>query len=315
MGFFRETVNRILLPTEFILSKYTSTKNGHPPMYIVGAPRSGSTLLMQVMVQYYRLGYISNLSRNFYRVPILGSYLDRFFLADKKVSKFHSNYGNTTGLSEPNEAADYWYSWFVDRHDVHRSVQEITHDSLRTLGKQSRSMSAAQKLPFVHKNLYNSIRIKPLTLADPESLFVVINRDMLKIAASIYMARLKQNPDVNSGWSVPPRNFDDVSGMKLEVQAVHQVYFIYQQILNDLKKYAGNRFIIIRYEDLCHNPGATMRTLGEWVTQHGLQLKPRGIALPQLKVSSSYNIDPQILKQMQIVLHDLNKREGELFGE
>ncbi len=314
MGLFREILNGILLPSEYLLTKYLTKKQSYPPIYIVGSPRSGSTLLMQVMVQYFKLGYISNLSCNFYRVPIVGSYLDRLISREQKVSNFNSNYGVTKGLSEPSEAADYWYSWFINRQDVNQSAREISKERLSGLYRQSRAMSAAQKMSYVHKNLYNSIRIKALATADPESLFIVISRDILITAYSIYTARLKQNPDVNSWWSVPPKNVKDLLGTDLQVQAVNQVYYIYKQILAEVEKYCKNRYYLIRYEELCQNPGDTMIKFKDWAAERGLHLNQRGIVLPQLNISTGQKMDPVMVRVMEQTLHELKLKEGDPLG-
>jgi len=42
-------------------------QNFYPPIFIVGAPRSGSTLLYQLLAYYYNFSYFTNYSSLFYR--------------------------------------------------------------------------------------------------------------------------------------------------------------------------------------------------------------------------------------------------------
>ena len=46
-------------------------KNINPPIFIIGAPRSGSTLLYQVLINNFKLSYIPNISSIFYKYSYL----------------------------------------------------------------------------------------------------------------------------------------------------------------------------------------------------------------------------------------------------
>ncbi|MFW5879616.1 MAG: sulfotransferase, partial [bacterium] len=53
-----------------------------PVIFIVGLPRSGTTPLAQMMVQRFRLGYVTNLIAKFWNSPELGIALTKELSSD-----------------------------------------------------------------------------------------------------------------------------------------------------------------------------------------------------------------------------------------
>ena len=51
--------------------KFSIKQADYPPIFIIGAPRSGSTLLLQAIIEVFDLGYISNCHCNWYGAPAL----------------------------------------------------------------------------------------------------------------------------------------------------------------------------------------------------------------------------------------------------
>src|SRR5580692_3262293 len=83
----------------------------HAPIFIVGAPRSGSTLLYQLMTSCFHFGYISNLHCTLYGAPQL---VERFMRNSDfhPDSNFRSDTGQTEGMAGPCECNAYWYLFF-----------------------------------------------------------------------------------------------------------------------------------------------------------------------------------------------------------
>src|SRR5688572_20935868 len=82
------------------------------PVFIVGPPRSGSTLLYDALAESMQFSYFSNLTAEFYAVPVIGAYLSRA-LPDRRQSRSHEiSYGHVPGLKSPSECGKFWYRWF-----------------------------------------------------------------------------------------------------------------------------------------------------------------------------------------------------------
>ena len=109
-------INSILEAAEdTILIHYRMPK--YPVIFVVGAPRCGSTLVMQWLARTGKFAYPSNLLSRFYGAPYIGAKIQKLitdpeydfnnelFDFDNEIS-FESNLGKTKGALEPNE---FWY--------------------------------------------------------------------------------------------------------------------------------------------------------------------------------------------------------------
>src|SRR5690625_5302003 len=66
----------------------------HVPIFIIGAPRSGSTLLFQALTDAFDVGYLTNRHCQYFGSPRLCEQLFRP-LKNKRNSSFSSHHGST----------------------------------------------------------------------------------------------------------------------------------------------------------------------------------------------------------------------------
>ena len=71
-------------------AEVTEQPEHFPTLHVVGPPRSGTTLLMQLLAAHLEVGYINNLIASFWRVPLYGIRLS------KKVNR--RNFGSAFNL-------------------------------------------------------------------------------------------------------------------------------------------------------------------------------------------------------------------------
>ena len=81
----------------------------HTPILILGAPRSGSTLLYQSMVERFDVAYISNRHCRWHGAPSL---VERRFGGARHVATYASRHGAEAGATAPSECGGYWYRFF-----------------------------------------------------------------------------------------------------------------------------------------------------------------------------------------------------------
>jgi len=74
----------------------------YPPVFIIGAPRCGSTLLYKVLTECFKFFYFSNLTARFYKTPICGSLLQNMLGVRARTGEYNFNYGQVEGLGSPN---------------------------------------------------------------------------------------------------------------------------------------------------------------------------------------------------------------------
>ncbi len=307
MGVFRQITNTILQPVEHLLTQRLRKKEEFPPIFIVGSPRSGSTLLSQALVQYYQLGYISNFSRNFYRSLITGSWIQQHLLKpNHDTAKFRSNYGQTDGLLGANEAADFWYQWFPRGLDVYVESGQIPPHKISQMKRVIKTLSQFYGCPVLFKNLYNSMRIHPLLEAFPHAIILVCERDHLDTGQSLFIGRKASGKNMQEWWSVPPRQYSEISDLCPEEQVILQSHYILEQINSDLEQYNSASVYRFKYEEFCKSPIQQLDNFGEWCKNRGLILN-RQFSIPASfstqsgqKVSDeSYNKMKSMLKELQ----------------
>ena len=86
-----------------------------PVIYIIGAPRSGTTLVYQLICKCFSVGYINNLAARFWLRPSIGVHLTKSLFNEdlgRKHITFQSELGRTNGAANPHEFGYFWSHWF-----------------------------------------------------------------------------------------------------------------------------------------------------------------------------------------------------------
>ncbi|MBD3267070.1 hypothetical protein GF373_10415 [bacterium] len=260
-------LSHTLSPLERIIAKKWGEEGirGYPPVFIVGAPRSGTTLLYQVLSEKYHFSFLSNFVSHLYGAPILATYFARHLGIKKDVERFQSSYGQTTGLGSPSECGRFWYRCFPKGRRVYVGNDEIPRKNLQRLREAIGGIAYVIKAPGLYKNTFNSMRIAPLIQSIPEASFIVCKRDPLQNALSILRARIQIHNDPTCWWSLPPREFDQILSSPYSQQVVEQVYYIYNQIEIDKNVFGKERFLDIQYEDFCHDVSASLEKIASFL--------------------------------------------------
>ncbi len=232
------------------LGKKYSGLNDQAPVFIVGAPRTGSTVLFQLLSCYTRVTYISNLMAMFPRYMAIIHRLTKYRIDNNKEVK-ESNYGIISGLHAPNEASkifDFWINMNSSaqaKSSVKTTVYRITRQS---------------NCPLLVKSMGVSVKLSALKEYFPNAKIVFIKRNALYTAQSILKARLDINGDANAWWSIKPLGYESVLSMPPPYQVLWQVQNINQQIERALRE-TKLTHVAIDYQQLCINPLATVATI------------------------------------------------------
>jgi len=242
------------------------------PIFVVGAPRSGSTLLYQLLVVRFDVAYLSNLHCRFFGAP---AFVER--AVGKRLrppGDFSSRFGSTRGLAAPSECGPYWYRFFR-KFPQHVSLAEADPGRLQRLRESVRAFAKAADRPLVFKNLVNSVRLAPLAAALPEALFVVVRRDEADTAASILAGRRTVHADESEWWSVEPPQIERLRTLPPREQVLEQVRAI-ESLVDETKEEIGrDRFLDVRYEDACADTHRALGSIAEFAERHGVGLRIR----------------------------------------
>ena len=109
---------RKLLKSNFIKKHFEIPLiNKHPdssfvPIFIVGAPRSGTTLVYQALANQIDFSFFTNWVNIFPSSPVFASIKLSGKLGNSDLNYFKSNYGLINGINSPSEAGFIFREWF-----------------------------------------------------------------------------------------------------------------------------------------------------------------------------------------------------------
>ena len=276
-----------------------------PPIFIIGPPRSGSTLLFQVMVNAFNFGYTSNAHAKWYGGM---SYYERFRSKKSQgASDYTSQHGRTKGKHSPHESWQYWYQFFrktpmfVGNSDIAPSLP----------GKLRRSLlriTRASEMPFLFKNLPCAMRLAPLTNVVPEALYIVTQRDYLATAHSILAGRKKANGNYDDWWSVEPKEIDELRKLPAEEQVVKQIYSIYHEIDSHREKIGPDKILDISYEVLCEDTHGTIERIQSFLESNSINTKAGYSEVPfRFDINKKVKIDADLYTRLETYVQMTSK--------
>lgn len=240
-----------------------------PVMFVVGLPRSGSSLLYQTLVDTGEFGYISNFSSRFWGDPYVGLMMEKILqIRDTEKSlSYQSEFGKTNdGLFSPHEFMYFWDKWFARGQEV----QEVPSNLLKEIdiAKFRKEVAKIENIfskPLIFKSqFWLSLQIKFLHKAFPNSLILYIDRNPLYIAQSIAMARKQIHNDLDTWWSLKPKEFRTLKDMKWSDQIMGQVYFTKKRINELLEDIPDDMIIRTSYYELCDTPDILINKINNY---------------------------------------------------
>jgi Sulfotransferase family len=277
----------IMAPHERTLMKDTIQPN--PPVFIIGAPRSGTSLLYELMITRFRFAYMSNAAHRFFRTPLSATRLFQRQIDDWR-GDFVSTYGHIEGWGAPNEGGWIWHRWLPDGDWT--DGNQYPEDQIEELRQLTAGFARLTGAPFLNKNVMHSNRIRLMAKIWPEALFIEVRREVLDNARSILRAeRAAGGPDMASDgwWSVRPRLAADYAGKADTVRAVAQVVGVARDIERDISAIGADRLLRVEYADMCSTPGAALAQVSDFLGGAGCKVAKR------LEVPDTFAVRPSRL--------------------
>ncbi|MFN2244090.1 MAG: sulfotransferase [Anaerolineae bacterium] len=242
------------------------------PIFLIGAPRTGSTLLLQLLVRQVRVAYISNAmaAAPRFMVPIC-------CFSQRACMGFNGNvrnseFGFVPGLWAPNEAGQVMRDWFGE------SADDTETPKVRAMFA---AIADAAQAPLVLKNQSNTLRLARIRRTFPAARLLLLRRDLRWTAQSLLLARRRLVGDERQWWSVAPPGFANISHREPLYQVLWQADRL-EQIALDACLAAPQRAAVVDYEDLCAHPGQTLLGLGQ-----RFELATTGAPPPTLSASTA----------------------------
>lgn len=213
----------------------------HPFYFVVGPPRSGTTLLTQLLAYVFDLGYVTNIAARFWDAPTTGMMLSRCILGDRPVPSFRSRYASTDTAGDIHEFGRFWrrhfgwesaadadcVRWFFETRNGAHLLEELA------------GMSHVWGRPSVMKGIYPAYAADDGLgwFASDKAHFINIERDTLDTCISILDAR-RANGDEREwfGWHLPKGVRGDVEMLDPYAQIARQVCWFkdYYRCISDI---------------------------------------------------------------------------------
>ena len=158
------------------ISRLPSDENKFPTIFIFGLPRSGTTLLYQLLAQCLDVGYVNNLIAKFWLAPVIGVELSKAVLGERRHSSYSSNLGQTTEAHGPHEFAYFWRHWLkvYGLDDVLTFNDPKSNIDWKGLVRTVRGMQSAFGKGMVFKTMYAANHLTRFSENFSQSIFIYI---------------------------------------------------------------------------------------------------------------------------------------------
>jgi hypothetical protein len=255
--------NRLLQPLDSLAARWYSSHE-RPVVFIVGAPRSGTTLAYQLAVRHLPLAYVDNVTARFWMAPTLGALLPlgRWSATDRSSIALDSVLGSSPGLRGPHEFSYFWQHWLGEHPTDELTPDELERADWAGIDRKLRAIAGVFRAPLVVKSI-NFVDYHVGWLADrqPRYRFAWMDREPLYAVQSILESRRLRYGSESTWWSVRPRDVElwrDASPME---QVCHQVSHVRRALEAAFESLPETRRLVLRYADLVADPRSGLERL------------------------------------------------------
>jgi len=233
----------------------------YKPIFIVGAPRSGTTILYDMMACHKDLAWFSQVD---FREMLTEEFMEFVYLRRRifemrrwPFSRDGFEVRVTTSYETPHEVGLLWNKWIPHSWIGKDEVSESAYEGLRAA--ISNLLIKKGKKRFLNKDPAHSIRIEYLNEVFPCSIFVNIIRDGRPVVTSMTRgSRRFNNP--NGYFGLPLKNHNQMDFDLLERHARQwiEVNDGIQRAKDNLEK---NQYYEIKYENFIEHPKENMKNI------------------------------------------------------
>jgi hypothetical protein len=286
----------------------------YSPTFIVGPPRSGSTLTMQLITWSIPTSYFSNMMTAAWRtlgypLPFTIAKIGKWLRVLQKSPIYQSHEGNIKGPSHSTEGTYVWEYWFGTKRAPYEP-NDLSADQIKQIYQAVAATERTFNLPFVNKTINLSLRIRALAKIFPSALFLQIMRNPIDIAQSIYKIR-SGKPDFGY-FGARPKECKTESGKNLIEQVCEQVYYIEKSIAFERAAVGESRFKTVFYKNICENPLGELQKIADHMCAHGAPAEVTRSVPAFFKYSTGRKIGEKEYHTMCNLLAELYSKDANL---
>jgi hypothetical protein len=245
-----QLANRTVAPLDRL-----AAARGEPaaPVFVVGLPRSGTTLAYELLVQAFDVAYLTRIYSYSYGLPNLTTRLVSR-LTRHPAARYESRYGRIPGRFAPAEGAVLWKRWLPELAELghYHPPERLAPGAPEEAGSMVASMTTIAGRPFVFKNVYATLSLPALGRLLPRARFIVVQRDIRAVLASIFKGR--QESSGSAWWSIRPPFAAEMERSVVLEQVAFQACRSQQLLDRALRSLPNDRVLAVDYADLCRSP-------------------------------------------------------------
>lgn len=247
-----------------------SSEESYPNIFILGLPRSGTTLLSQLLFNCLNFYCTNNLMARFWEVPLTGAFLSKLIIGQRKGTSYKSFYGKTDDICEPHEFSWFWHNLLkIKNIKEYNPIVAETEINWPEMKKIFYNLNHILDGPIVYKPLeLSAYHLKKFNKEFKNILFIYIERDLKDVMYSLAKSRKDYFNDYNMWWGSYPLEYNLIKDKPFEEQIVYQVLYLDKMYREKLPELDIRRLLIIRYEDMCNNPEGMLSTITDRMKIH-----------------------------------------------
>ena len=255
-----------------------------PSVQVVGVPRSGTTMLTQLLAAHLDVACMNNLVAAFWAAPCVGLRLARKLLPANPRSDYRSRYGRTVTIGEPHEFGYFWARLLGSREM--REPESPAHDDIdwERVRLVLTNMADAAGRPLLFKSFQLAFYAAEVQQVLPRTCFVHVRRTPLDTALSILKMRREYSGDERHWTSLKPREYSWLADEPVPVQVAGQALFGDRSLRRALARARAGTVLELDYADVCASPRAAVSSVAEML--HHLDVPVARIGEPPKALTS-----------------------------
>jgi hypothetical protein len=275
---FLEKLNAILEPHAD--ADLLDLEERFPTLHVVGVPRSGTTLLYQVVASGLEIGYVNNLVAATWRAPVYGIRLSRKLELDRLESSFESSFGRTSHAQEPHEFGYFWntqlrYPDLCERPPEHEDTIDWDH-----LRRVLLNMAHASGCPMAFKPMLLTWHLERMLKEMPRTCYVWIRRDQKQAALSLLGMRHSLFGRYDRWASLRPGGPDWLGDEPPWRQVAAQVIVLDRLLERTYERLGDEHMLVLGLDELCASPERTLERIRELLRSKGFAPALRECVFP-----------------------------------
>jgi LPS sulfotransferase NodH len=252
-------------------------------VFVAYVPRSGSTLLTQLLARTGQWNYVSNFQSRFWLAPYVGGLLEQS-IAPRRYDELplQSDFGLTPSSGSPAEFSYFWEYWLRLAPELDH---QLTHDrweacDIAGLRRELRLIGSLHQGPLMFKKEWLGMNANHLLDAFPTAKMLHIVRDPMDVARSILKARRQVFGHRDCWWGAKPGNWNQLATLPWHDQIAGQIESILAATNSAIERFSA-RCLTISYEELVAQPVNSVEQIHAWAELPTTSLSTIPLLLPQ----------------------------------